>query len=158
MKKYFSKECTNLSAAKYQLQCVIPYINNTCVSGAEKYHPQYTLSGVCGPYDIWTTYCVGVHGMCDCMKKCTVLTRCPSIITPHLHSMWSMNGPHTPLSVHLRVIFFGCPYTCVMYGIRQCNRFFSGAEISAFFAKIFFYIRVVILNSTLYSQIFVFDY
>ena len=27
-------------------------------------------------------------------------------------------------SVYLRVIFFGCPYTCVMYGIRQCNQVF----------------------------------
>ena len=77
--------------------------------------------------------------------------------------MWSMNGPHTPLSLdlvcicHLRAIFFGCPYTCVMYGIRQCNRVFSGAEISAFFAKIFFQISVVILNSTLHSQILEFD-
>ena len=34
---------------------------------------------------------------------------------------------------------------------------FSGAEISAFFAKIFFQISVVILNSTLHSQIFEFD-
>ena len=42
-------------------------------------------------------------------------------------------------SVYLRVIFFGCPYTCVMYGIRQCNQVFSGAEISAFFAKIFLF-------------------
>ena len=28
-----------------------------------------------------------------------------------LHSKWSMNGSHTPLSVYLRVIFFGTPYT-----------------------------------------------
>ena len=54
--------------------------------------------------------------------------------TPTQYQQWSMNGPHTPLSVYLRVIFFGCPY------IRQCNRFFSGAEISAFFAKIIFQI------------------
>ena len=33
-----------------------------------------------------------------------------------------MDGPHTPISVYLMVIFFGTPYTCVMYGIRQCNR------------------------------------
>ena len=47
---------------------------------------------------------------------------------------------------------------CYVYGIRQCNRFFSGAEISAFFAKICFQISVVILNSTLHSQIiFEFD-
>ena len=33
--------------------------NNTLI-------PQYTLSGVCGPYGIWTTYCVlsvGVNEM-----------------------------------------------------------------------------------------------
>ena len=35
--------------------------------------------------------------------------------------------------------------------------FFYGAEISAFFAKIFCQISVVILNSTLHSQIFEFD-
>ena len=46
---------------------------------------------------------------------------------------------------------------CYMYGIRQCNRYFSGAKISAFFAKMFFQISVVILNSTLHSQIFEFD-
>ena len=55
------------------------------------------------------------------------------------------------------VIFVGLPYTCVMYGIRQCKCSFSGAEISAFFTKIFFQISVVILNSTLHSQIFEFD-
>ena len=36
-------------------------IHNTCVWQAKKYHLKYTLSGVCGPYGIWTTYCVGVH-------------------------------------------------------------------------------------------------
>ena len=35
--------------------------------------------------------------------------------------------------------------------------FFSDAEISAFFAKIFFQISVVILNSNLHYQIFKFD-
>ena len=64
-----------------------------------------------------------------------------------------MNGPHTPLSVYLRVIFFGCPYTCV-YGIRQCNRFFSGAEISAFFAK---KKNLQISVANLHYQIFKFD-
>ena len=71
--------------------------------------------------------------------------------------MWSIHYTCTPLSVYLRVIFFGTPYTCVMYGIRQCNRSFSGAEISAFFTEIFFTISVVILNSTLHYQIFKFD-
>ena len=109
---------------------------------------------------------------------------------------WSMDGPHTSLSVYLRVIFFGTPYSCVMqrcqpltkeksifeafcsisqtcicnlkkvlntakkeqlaslvmYGIRQCNRIFFCGEISAFFAKIFFQISVVILNSTLHEK------
>ena len=55
-----------------------------------------------------------------------------------------MDGPHTPLSVYLRVIFFGTPYTCVLFNvwyhyhfIRQCNRIFFYGEIntnSAFFA------------------------
>ena len=73
-------------------------------------------------------------------------------------SKWSMDGPLTPISVYLRVIFFGTPYTCVMYGIRQCHRiFFSCGEISAFFAKILFYISVLILNSSLHYQIFEFD-
>ena len=49
-------------------------------------------------------------------------------------------------------------HVCVMYGIRQCNRSFSGAEISAFFTEIFFQISVVILSkSTLNYQIFKFD-
>ena len=45
------------------------------------------------------------------------------------------------------------PYTCVMHGIRrrQCNRIFFCGEISAFFAKIYFKISVVILNSSLYT-------
>ena len=46
---------------------------------------------------------------------------------------------------------------CYVHGIRQCNRVFPCAEISAFFAKIFFQISVVILNSTLHSQIFEYD-
>ena len=56
-------------------------------------------------------------------------------IDSHLHSSGPY-GPHTPISVYLRVIFFGIPYTwCVMYGIRQCNRIFSCGENSAFIAK-----------------------
>ena len=55
--------------------------------------------------------------------------------------------------------------TCVLYGIRQCNRIFSCGEISgidfAFFAKknFIFFISVVILNSSLclHYQIFEFD-
>ena len=77
-----------------------------------------------------------------------------------LHSKWSILYimDHILILHLLRVIFFGLPYTCVMYGIRQCKRRFSGAEISAFFTKIFFQISVVILNSTpLHSQIFEFD-
>ena len=69
-----------------------------------------------------------------------------------------MDGPHTPISVYLRVLFFGTPYNvCVMYGIRQCHRIFSCGEISAFFAKIFYFISVLILNSSLHYHIFEFD-
>ena len=75
----------------------------------------------------------------------------------HTYTVSGPYGPHTRLSVYLRVIYFGTPYTCVMYGIRQCNRSFSGAEISAFFTEIFFQMSVVILNSTLHYQIFKFD-
>ena len=64
---------------------------------------------------------------------------------PHLHSMWSMDGPHTPLSVYLRVIYFGCPYTCVMYGIRQCNRIFF-----------FFFFTAVRLVHSLLKYIYIF--
>ena len=49
------------------------------------------------------------------------------------------------------------PPLCVMYGIRQGNRIFSCGEISAFFAKIFFFISVVISNSSLHYQIFEID-
>ena len=58
-----------------------------------------------------------------------------------------MDGPLTPISVYQRVFYFSTPYTCFMYGITQAvpQDFFSG-EISAFFAKIFFYISVYISN------------
>ena len=68
----------------------------------------------------------------------------------------SRKSGHLPY-IYLRVIFFGTPYTCVIHGIRQSNRIFSCGEISAFFAKMFFFISVVILNSSLYYQIFEFD-
>ena len=51
------------------------------------------------------------------------------------------------------MLFFGTPYTRVMYGIRQCNRIFLCGEIGAFFTEIFFQISVVILNSNLHYQI-----
>ena len=54
------------------------------------------------------------------------------------------------------MLFFGTPYTHVMYGIRQCNRIFLCGEIGAFFTEIFFQISVVILNSNLHDQIFKF--
>ena len=40
----------------------------------------------------------------------------PGRLTNHTYTvMWSIYGPHTPLSVYLRVIFVGTPYTCVFY-------------------------------------------
>ena len=69
-----------------------------------------------------------------------------------------MDGPLTPVSVYLRVIFFWHPIHMyyVWYQAVQQD-FFSSGEISAFFAKIFFLISVVILNSSLHYQIFKFD-
>ena len=67
-----------------------------------------------------------------------------------------MDGPHTlisMISVYLRVIFLA-PHThvliCIVSG--SATGFFSCGEISVFFAKIFFLISVVILNSSLHYQ------
>ena len=60
-----------------------------------------------------------------------------------LHSMWSMDGrwtTYTPLSVYLRVIFFGTPYMYYVWDQAVQQEF-----------------PVVILNSTLHYQIFKFD-
>ena len=78
-------------------------------------------------------------------------------ITPT--SKWSMDGPHTPLRCVFEGDIFWHPihmyYVYMVSG--SATGFFFCSEISAFFAKIFFYISVVILNSSLHYQIFKFD-
>ena len=49
------------------------------------------------------------------------------LYSPHLQVVHGLDGPHTPISVSLRVIFFGNTIMFMYgpYGIRQCNRIFS---------------------------------
>ena len=82
---------------------------------------------------------------------CTYLT--------HLHSKWSILSVLTTYSTSCvsSVLFFGTPYTRVMYGIRQCNRIFYAVRLVYSLLKYFFQISVVILNSNnLHYQIFKF--
>ena len=65
-----------------------------------------------------------------------------------------MDGPHTPLSVYLRVIFFGCPYTLCM-GSGSATGFFTAVRLVH--SLLNFYFSVVILNSSVHYQIFEFD-
>ena len=77
-------------------------------------------------------------------------------VNPHLQVSGSwMDHMYSHISVYLRVIFFGTPYAYIVSG--SATGFFSCGEISAFFSKTFFFISVVILNSSLHYQTFKFD-
>ena len=65
--------------------------------------------------------------------------------------------PHTALSVYLSVLFFGTPYTRVMYGIRQCNRKKkSGRRLVHSLLKYFFKFQLWYWIKNLHYQIFKF--
>ena len=56
-----------------------------------------------------------------------------------LDYMWSMDGPHTPISVYWRVIFFGTPYTCVMHGVSvSATGVFPAVRLGHSLLKYFF--------------------
>ena len=75
---------------------------------------------------------------------------------PHLQVSGPWMDHFTPISVYLRVIFLA-PHTHVLcMGSGSATGFFL-RWVSALFAKIFFFISVVILNSSLHYQIFKFD-
>ena len=54
------------------------------------------------------------------------------------------------------MLFFGTPYTRVMYGIRQCNRKKISGEIGAFFTEIFFKFQLWYWIKNFHYQIFKF--
>ena len=69
-----------------------------------------------------------------------------------------MNGPHTPFSVYLRMIFLAAHTHVLCMGSGSAIGVFPAPRLVHSLLKYFFiFISVVILNSTLHSQIFEFD-